>query len=188
MDALLTALLACLIVEMGDRCQLLSLALAVRHRPQGAVIGGILIAAFANAIIAAAAGGFLAPMLGLDARKLFFGLALAMAGTGLLTAVKRPDLLTGWRIGALPTSALGLFILGFGNGAQFLALAISVRTADPIFSAIGSGLGVSLACVPVVLLRQHFFAALPLKWIRRVGGILFVGLGAGLSLSAIGLM
>lgn len=188
MDALLTALLACLIVEMGDRRQLLSLALAVRHRPQGAVIGGVVIAAFANAVIAAAAGAYLTPRLGLDARKLFFGLALAMAGAGLLAAVKRPDLLTDWRIGALPTSALGLFILGFGNSAQFLALAISIWTADPIFSAIGSGLGVSLACVPVVLLRQHFFAALPLKWIRRASGALFVGLGAGLSLSATGLL
>jgi putative Ca2+/H+ antiporter (TMEM165/GDT1 family) len=188
MDALLTALLACLIVEMGDRCQLLTLALSVRYKQHGAVISGLFLAAFANAALSAAAGGLIAPLLGPDARSLFLALALVSAGIGMLMPVKRPDLLTGWRLGAFATTALGLFILAFGNGAQFVAMAIAVHTADPILTALGAGLGVGAACLPVILLQQRFFTMLPIRWIRRAGGILLLLIGTILGLGAAHLM
>ncbi|MGV3769983.1 MAG: TMEM165/GDT1 family protein [Sphingobium phenoxybenzoativorans] len=188
MDALLLALLACLLVEMGDRCQLLTLALSVRYRNRAALIAGIILAAFANATLSAIAGGLLSKTIGPDARTLLLGLAFLFGGVGLLMPVKRPDLLTGWRIGPLLTSGLGLFILAFGNSAQFLTAAIAARTADPVLTAIGAGMGMSLACIPVILLKSQFFIGLPLRWIRRIGGILLLIAGAAMGLGALGLL
>jgi putative Ca2+/H+ antiporter (TMEM165/GDT1 family) len=188
MDALLITLLVCLLGEMGDRCQLLTLAFSIRFARPLAVMAGILVAAFANAALSALAGGFLAPMLGDAARLLFMASALVFTGVGLLMPVKAPDPLAGWRIGPFLTSALGYFILAFGNGAQFITLAVAVRTADPVMSAIGGGLGVSLSALPVVLLREQFFAAVPLRGIRIAGGVLLILIGLILALGALGLL
>ena len=95
MDALLTALLGCFLAEIGDKNQLLVLALATRFRRNGPIIAGILLAASANAALAAIAGAFLAPMLSSDARLLFLSLALLFLGIGLLWRVKSPDPLAG---------------------------------------------------------------------------------------------
>ncbi|HEX7741735.1 MAG TPA: TMEM165/GDT1 family protein, partial [Sphingobium sp.] len=83
MDALLTALIGCLLGEMGDKSQLLVLALAVRYRRNGALIAGIAVAAVANAAVAAVAGGFLSPMLGSSARLLFLALAVLFLAIGM---------------------------------------------------------------------------------------------------------
>lgn len=187
MDALLTALVACFIGELGDRGQLLTLTLSDRFRSRRTLIVGIVVASFANATVSAAAGGFIAPMLGSGARTLFLAAAIAAAGFGLLAAVKAPDPLSGWKIGVLLTSMLGLFILGFGNGPQFLAVGIAVRTGDPIMTALGAGIGTALALLPVVFFGRAYFQTLPLQWIRRASGAILLLIGIWLALSTIGI-
>ncbi|CAN5431668.1 hypothetical protein BH10PSE12_BH10PSE12_37960 [soil metagenome] len=182
------ALLLCLLAEMGDRCQLLGLAFAVRYGRAMAIMAGIVVAAFANATLSAVAGSLLAPMLGADARTLFLALALLVSGASLVMRVKAPDPLAGWRIGPFLTSALGVFILAFGNGAQFLTVAVTVRTGDPVMTAIGAALGVTLAMLPAVLFRAQFFAHAPLRLIRRAGGGVLILIGAVLALGATGLL
>ena len=185
MDALLTALLGCFLAEIGDKNQLLVLALAARFGRDGAIIAGILAAAAANAAIAATAGAFLAPMLGSDARLLFLALALLFLGLGLLWPVKPPDPLAGWPTGPFLTSALGLFILGFGDGSQFLILGIATRTADPILAGIGGALGVAAALIPAVLLRDRLLRIIPVRAIRYGGAALTLILAAALAVSAL---
>src|SRR3546814_14624595 len=82
MDALLIALLGCLLPETGDKGQLLAHALAERFRRDGAVIAGIVAAALANAALGAAAGAFIAPLLRTDGRPLFLALALVFLAAG----------------------------------------------------------------------------------------------------------
>ncbi|MEJ7927535.1 TMEM165/GDT1 family protein [Sphingobium sp. AN641] len=188
MDALLTALMGCLLGEMGDKSQLLLLALATRFNRNRAVIAGAAVAAIANAAISATAGAVIAPMLGADARTLFAALAVLFLGVGLLVRVKQPDTLDGWNIGAFLTTALGLFILGFGDGPQFLILGITTRTADPLMAGIGGAIGIFVAQLPVILLRHQFAAALPLRAIRIGGAITLLLVGAVLALTALALV
>lgn len=185
MDALLIALLGCLVGEIGDKGQLLALALATRFRRDGAVIAGIVAAAIANAALGAAAGVFLAPMLGSDARLLFLALALIFLAIGMVWPVRQPDPLAKWRIGPFLTTALGLFILGFGDGAQFLILGVAVRTADPLLAATGGAAGIIAATVPVVLWRDQLRTALPLRGIRRGAGVLVLLIGLAMAVSAL---
>ncbi|WP_311268830.1 TMEM165/GDT1 family protein [Sphingobium sp. WCS2017Hpa-17] len=188
MDALLIALLGCLLGEMGDKSQLLVLALAARYDRNGAIIAGIMIAAIANAAISAFAGAWIGPMLGPDARLLFMALSVLFLGAGLFWPVSQPDTLSGWRLGACLTTAIGLLILGFGDGPQFLILGIATRTADPWLAGIGGAIGVITALVPVVLARDRMLAVLPLRAIRWSGGGLMLATGALMALSAVGLL
>ncbi|MGJ8479867.1 TMEM165/GDT1 family protein [Sphingobium yanoikuyae] len=186
MDALLIALLGCLFGEIGDKGQLLVLALAHRYQRDGAIIAGVAVAAIVNAALSAAAGAWIGPMLGHDARLLFMALSLLFLGVGLLWPVKMPDTLDDWRIGPFLTTALGVFILGFGDGPQFLILGIATRTADPALAAIGGAIGVIAASVPVILMRDRFLSVLPVRAIRLVGGGIAILAGAGMAMSAIG--
>jgi len=188
MDALLIALLGCLLGEIGDKSQLLVLALATRYDRDGAVIAGIVVAAVANAAISAFAGAWIGPMLGADARLLFLALAILFLGAGLLWRVSPPDTLDGWPTGPFLTTALGLFILGFGDGPQFLILGIATRTADPALAGIGGAIGVIVALVPVVLVRAQLLAVLPLRAIRWPGGAMLLLTGSVRGLSATGLL
>ncbi|MDX3900543.1 MAG: TMEM165/GDT1 family protein [Sphingobium sp.] len=185
MDALLTALLGCLLGEMGDRSQWLILALAARYRRDGLVLAGVATAAACNAALSATAGAFLAPMLAANARLLFLALSVLFLGAGMMFRVKRPDTLDRWPLGPFLTSALGLFILGFGDGPQFLVLGIVTRTGDPVMAAIGGAIGVTLAAVPVVLLREAFYRHRALPVVRLAGGVLLLAIGALLALSAL---
>lgn len=187
MDALLLALVGCLLAEIGGKGQLLTLALARRYDRDGAMVAGIVIAAIANAALSALAGAWIGPMLGGDARLLFLALAILFLGAGLLWPVTAPDTLDGWRIGPFLTAMLGLFILGFGEGAQFLILGIVTRMGHPALAAIGGTIGVAAALVPVVLLRDALLDRLPLRAIRwTAGGLMLLG-GAIMALRATGL-
>ncbi|WP_420143157.1 TMEM165/GDT1 family protein [Sphingobium sp.] len=186
MDALLLALIGCLLGEIGDKGQWLVLALATRYDRNGAIIAGIIVAAVANAAISAFAGGWIGPMLGADARLLFMALSVLFLGAGLFWPVRPPDPLARWPLGAFLTSAIGLFILFLGDGPQFLILGIATRTADPVLAGAGGALGIIAALVPVVLLRGQIMAMLPVRAIRRTGGALLLIIGACLALSAMG--
>jgi len=142
MDALLIALLLTLLVEAGGRLPPLYAALKRRYEGSVAVTAGMIVAMAANAAIGAMAGGLIASMLSPEARNLFWALALAGAAGGLLWRGKGLEKeLSGWRVGALPTSALGLFLLGFGEAPAFLIAGIAASRADPWMAGIGGTLG-----------------------------------------------
>ncbi|MCP1469893.1 putative Ca2+/H+ antiporter (TMEM165/GDT1 family) [Sphingobium sp. OAS761] len=188
MDSLLLALLGCLVGEIGDKSQFLLLALATRYDRNRAVIAGLLVATFANAAISAAAGAWIGPMLGADARLLFLALSLLFLAVGLFWPVKAPDPLAGWPTGAFLTTMLGLFILQFGDGPQFLILGIAARGGDPVLAAVGGAIGIVAACVPVVILRDRILRLLPLRAIRLAGGTILFVAGALTALTALSLV
>lgn len=187
MESLLPALLACFIVERGDRAALLSRALSDRYGGSWQVALGMALAVVANAAIATVAATLLQPMMGSGARSLFLAFALFFAGVGMLFPVKAPDTLDGWRIGPLATAALGLFILGFGDAAQFLIVALGIWGGDTLFSAIGGGAGILAACV-LGMIGLGATGPLPLRVIRHIGGGLFCLIGLLIALGPLGLV
>lgn len=185
MDAFLAALLGCLGGEIGGKSQLLILALATRFRHDGAVIAGLTAASLANAVLGAAAGALIGPMLGNDARLLFLAIALLLLGLGMMWPVKPPDTLADWPTAAFFTTALGLFILGFGEGTQFLIAGLATRTGDPLMAGAGGVVGLVAALVPVVLLRDAFMQRVPVRFLRIASAVLMLLFAAITAISAL---
>ena len=82
-------------------------------------------------------------MLTPEARALFLGAALAMAGGTLLFASRRND-----RQGVQPArhasafyDAARMVLTGMAGSAPFLISAISIYFSDPVMSGIGGGVG-----------------------------------------------
>lgn len=147
MDALLLSFFLCALTEAFGAVPLLFAQLGKRFGNGPALWGGLLTATGANAAIAALAGSLIVPMLTPEARALFLALALAAGALPLMRKAVLSDSLARWRIGAFPTAALGLFILGFGESPTFLVAGIAVAHADPWMAGIGGGLGSAAACI-----------------------------------------
>jgi UV DNA damage repair endonuclease len=120
-DALLTTFLAAALAEMGDKTQLLVVALAARYRKAGPVLLGVAIAALANSFLAAAGGTLVNGMITLRAISLLVALAMIFAAiAGLMPQSDEREMGSSWKTGALVTTATCFFLLEFADKTQFL--------------------------------------------------------------------
>lgn len=184
MDALMAALVAAALAQCGDKTAWLAAILADRYRA-GVVIVAAAPALAVNYALAAAAGMIAAPILSPNATLLLLACALLIAAGGMPFAPKRPDPLTGWRIGGFATATLGLFIMAFGDATQFIAAALALRSPVPWLAGVGATLGSLVVVVPAAVLGEAGYRRLPLAAMRwGAGGVLLLA-GAVLGLRAL---
>lgn len=184
----MAALVVAALAQVGDKPAWLAAMLADRYRGPGAVIVAALLALAAAGSIAATLGALLAPKLTPEAKQLMLALALLLQGGGAVWPVKAPERLDGWRLGAFPTALLGLFILLFGDGVQFVVLALAARTPVPLLAAVGATIGGLVPIAAAAVLGEQGWNALPLVTARRVIGALFVLAALWLGLGALRLI
>jgi Ca2+/H+ antiporter, TMEM165/GDT1 family len=184
MDALLSTALSVLFAEMGDRGQILAAALALRFHDDRRVLAGLTLATIINCTISAVAGSMIDGWISEEPMRLFTALAYIFAGAGMLAWRRKVELLSGWKTGAFLTSLLGLFILQFGDKSQFLIAASAANYELWGFALLGGILGILLACVPAVLLREKLADAIPIGLLRRIAGAVMLIWGLYLALGA----
>jgi Ca2+/H+ antiporter, TMEM165/GDT1 family len=174
MDSLLATLFSVFITEIGDRPQILAAALALRFSNDRMVIWALALATALNCAISAVAGSVIDQWISEDPLRLFNGLAYVSAGVAMLWWRRPVDLLDGWNIAPFLTAFIGLFILQFGDKAQFIIAANAAMTPYPIFTGLGGWLGIMAAVVPAVVLKEKLAQIFPLPNIRKAGGVLLL--------------
>jgi len=184
----MAAILVAAFAQIGDRIPWLAAILADRYRKSVLVIAMAALALAAAGTFAATFGAWLAPRLTPEAKQLFLAIALMLLGTGIVGRVPPPDRLQGWRLGAALTSFLGLFILAFGDGIQFVVLALAARSPMPWLAVVGATIGSLVPVTVAAILGERDWLALPQIIVRRVVAIVFLVAGIGLALSATGLI
>jgi putative Ca2+/H+ antiporter (TMEM165/GDT1 family) len=188
MDALMAALVAAALAQFGDRTAWLAAILSDRYRKPGLVIAMAALALVAASGLAAALGAVIGPKLAPNAQQLMLALALLLQGGGSFFPAKAPERLDRWKIGAIATTALGLFILAFGDGVQFIVLTLAARTAVPALAAIGATIGSLVVIVPAALMGEAALLKLRLKPLRIAIGTVFLIFGIVLALGALRLV
>lgn len=159
MDALMPAVVAGLLLGIGDRTSWLAAIKADQGRSPGALLLSAALA-FGLGNAAAAQAGLWLPRLTPNAGQLMLALALGFGGAGALWGARRPDSFARWP--AFP----GLFVLGFGEGMQFVTFALAARADVPAFAAIGATIGTLAAVAPAAVLGEAAWLKLPLKPVR----------------------
>ena len=179
----MAALLAALVSQPSDRTPWLAAILAGRTRRPVAVLLGLALALGLVQAMAAAAGAWIGPKLSPNAQELLLALALLSALAAMVTRIKPPDRLEGWRLPPFVSAFLGLLILGLGDRTQFLTFAIAARSPVPWLAAVGALIGALAVNVPLVLAGERARRRLPLAALRWGGAFLFgvTGIAAGLS-------
>lgn len=185
MDALLSALVAALLAEIGDKTQLVALALAARFAHDRAVLGGIALAAAVNASIAAAGGAWIGPMMTREAATLLLAIALLFTGAGAFWRRQAPSV-ERWRGGAFVASLAAFGLAEFGDKTQFMTFAIAARSEAPVLAGLGGALGVIVSNAFAIGIGAGIAQlARPARWAI---GALFVLLGLAAALAALRLI
>lgn len=176
------------ISEIGDKTQLLSLLLVTRFPQQKlAIIAGIIVATLLNHFASAWLGLQLSKLVASGYLDLLIALSFIIIGLWIL----RPDEAPNEEEHALPYSAfittcVLFFLAEIGDKTQMatLSLAINYQAIAPV--VIGSTLGLLIANVPAVYLGAWLLQRLPVKHIRLIACLFFVGFGLYLLLKTLG--
>ena len=175
-----------LLNEMGDRTQLLALALAARYRKPIPLLLGILTATTANHAIAVAAGSLGASWV--SSNWLMWLLGATFIGFGLwalipdrLDSKVQDELQAGSASSDADTSLkvfwatlVPFFFAEMGDKTQLATLALAARYRHPASILLGTTLGMMVADGLAVMLGHRFSEKLPLALIQKLSAALFI--------------
>ena len=183
MSGFFFAFIAVLLASLGGRDQLLVAQLSERQGPRIA----LLVVAVAMGAAMAALWAWLALALDMrlppNARQIFAGIALVLAGGEALVLSPR-------KAAAEPTRSLFAFALVLGaiqvtDAARFLILALALLTAAPVPVALGGAAGTALA-LGAAWSAPEFTLHPLMRRIRRGAGAVLLVCGTVLAARAIG--
>lgn len=170
-----TTFLVVAFAEIGDKSQLVCMTLAARHRGLPVVIGATAAFAVLN-LLAVAFGAAVAAWL--PEWLVTLAVAVLFAGFGI-SALRYTEDDEDDEVeekpghGIVATTFLLIFLAEFGDKTQ-IAVAGLGSTSEP--SAVWAGATAALAVTSVlgVLAGRKLLKRLPLKWIHRISGVLFL--------------
>jgi Ca2+/H+ antiporter, TMEM165/GDT1 family len=165
------------LAEIGDKTQLLSLALAARYRKPAPIVAGIAVATLLNHALAGALGTWLTQVIGPRALQVGLGLSfLAMAAWMLvpdkLELAERPA-----RFGVFATTTLAFFLVEMGDKTQVATVALAAKYAQFHAVVAGTTIGMLLANAPVVLFGERILRLVPVPIVQRFSAALFALMG-----------
>lgn len=172
------ALVAGLVLGVGDRTSWLAAIKADQGRSPPAILAAAALA-FGLGNAAAAQAGAMMPVMTAHAANLLLALALAFAGAGAIWGARRPASFAAW-----PAFG-GLFVLGFGEGMQFVTFALANGAAVPAFAAIGATIGTLVAVAPAAVLGEAAWMRLPIRPLRIGTGAVLLLVAAVLAAGAL---
>ncbi|HEV2748483.1 MAG TPA: TMEM165/GDT1 family protein [Allosphingosinicella sp.] len=184
MDALLTTFLAAALAEIGDKTQLLVIALAARYGRPAPVLAGVAAAALATCVIAALGGTLINGFITLRAISLLVALALVFTGVSGLIRSGQPEIGADWKRDAFVTTAACFFVLELGDKTQFLTAALAAQYDSLVLAAAGATLGVVAANAPGALLGDRLTEIVSLRIVRLTIAILFLIAGFIVAINA----
>ena len=177
MTAFIASLLLVTLAEMGDKTQLLAMALATRF-PAKTVLSAVLVATFLNHALAVAVGRLLTTVIPLEV--ISFVAALSFILFGLWTI--RGDTIEGedeQRSGYGPfvTVAIAFFIAELGDKTQLATISLAVKYIDPIAVLLGTTTGMMLADGFGIIIGIVLGKRIPDAVIRLVSAGIFIFFG-----------
>ena len=147
---------------------------------------GIVVATLANHALASAVGTWLVSVI---------GAACACAGSSdcrsspwrswTLIPDSAPDEnVAAPRYGVFLTTVVAFFLVEMGDKTQIATVALAAQFHAIVFVVLGTTLGMMIANVPVVFAGDALIRRVPLKVVRIVAALSFLGLGLYALLSA----
>ena len=178
MQAFLVAIVTIAIAEIGDRTQLLSLALAAHYRRPWPIIAGILCATIANHAVAGILGAWFGRLL--TPTVLDFTVGLSMVAMALW--VLRADTLRGGNPevtnkGAFLATLVAFFIAEIGDKTQIATVALAAAYPNLVAVVAGTTAGMLIANIPAVFVGDALSGKLPIRAMNYVASVIFAVLG-----------
>lgn len=183
MDALMPALVAVAVTEIGGKVQKGVRVFSLKGG-EGGVFAALMLSSAIYYSVAAFGGAAISHMLNSNAKLLFMAMSLVFAGAPMLLTVKP--------VVAKKGGFAGSFIYfvnnQFADASAFILLAIAVRTDTPFVGLVGGLFGIAVVAAAPILLGQNWPEDKILTQIRRLVGLAIILLAVAMALRALRLV
>ena len=176
MAAFVASLIFVVLAEMGDKTQLLAMALASRFRWQ-TVMWGVLVATAANHLLAAAAGSYLTLVIPLEYIKMAAAVSFILFGLWTI----RGDTLSGedqkYQFSPFWTVAIAFFMAEIGDKTQLATISLAVKYQAIFTVWMGTTLGMLIADGIGIIVGIVMGKKIPERLIKWGAALIFIGFG-----------
>lgn len=178
MTEFINAALWVVAAEMGDKTQLLAMAMASKYKA-GKVMIGVLIATVLNHALAVAVGSYLSTRIPMDTIKIVAGVAFLVFGLWTLRGDKidEEDNKKKKKFGPVVTVAIAFFIAEMGDKTQLMTISIAATSTLPLFVLLGTTTGMLIADGIGILGGAWMGKHIPEKYIKWGAGLVFIFFG-----------
>jgi Ca2+/H+ antiporter, TMEM165/GDT1 family len=173
----LGAALLVVVAEMGDKTQLLAMAMASKYKVRQVMIG-VLIATVLNHALAVALGSYLGSVIPMNTIKIVAGVAFLLFAFWTLRGDKiDEDDKKKKRFGPIVTVAIAFFIAECGDKTQLMTITIASHSVNPLLILMGTTTGMLIADGIGILGGAWMCKHVPEKYIKWVAGLIFMFFG-----------
>lgn len=177
MAAFIKALLFVVVAEMGDKTQLLAMAMAGKYKVKQ-VLMGVLIATILNHALAVAVGNYLNSIIPMNTIKIVAGISFLIFGLWTLRGDKIDEEEEQKnKFGPIVTVAIAFFLAEMGDKTQLMTVAISADYHQPIAILLSTTTGMMVADSIGILGGAWMCKHIPEKYIKWGAGIIFIFFG-----------
>lgn len=177
MTEFIKALLLVVVAEMGDKTQLLAMAMASKYKVKQVLIG-VLVATILNHAIAVAVGSYLGSVIPMNLIKIVAGVSFLIFGLWTLRGDKIDDENEKKRrFGPIITVAIAFFLAEMGDKTQLMTIAIAAENHQPIFILMGTTVGMLVADSIGIIGGAWMCRHIPEIYIKWIAGIIFIFFG-----------
>jgi len=178
MSDFLTALLFVVVAEMGDKTQLLAMAMAGKYKASKVMLG-VLIATIFNHALAVALGSYLNTLVSSNTIKIVAAISFLLFGLWTLRGDKLDeDKKKKSKFGPVVTVAIAFFIAEMGDKTQLMTISIAAKSHMPLFVLMGTTVGMLIADGIGILGGAWMAKHVPEKYIKWGAGLIFLFFGA----------
>lgn len=177
MSEFIKALLFVVVAEMGDKTQLLAMAMASKYKAKQVMLG-VLVATVLNHALAVALGSYLSSVIPMDTVKIVAAIAFLIFGLWTLRGDKiDEDEKKKQKFGPVVTVAIAFFLAEMGDKTQLMTIAIAADGSFPLFILMGTTVGMLIADGIGILGGAWMAKHIPEKYIKWGAGLVFIFFG-----------
>lgn len=176
-EHLVQSLLLTLLLEMGDKSQIITIILAAYYRRPILVLSGALAGHLIATSTAMGIGEAFVVFIPLSVLR--FGTAIVFIVIGMITLIYRNSVstVTPYKLGAPLSSFVMTLSSELGDKTWFAAIALATSSSAIIMVFTGVMIALAITSVVAVALGEALLKKLRIKWIKAGAGIVFVATG-----------
>ena len=177
MASFIKALLLVVVAEMGDKTQLLAMAMASKYKVKH-VMMGVLIATILNHALAVAVGSYLSSLIPMNLVKIIAAISFLAFGLWTIRGDKLDDEENKKvKFGPIVTVAIAFFIAEMGDKTQLMTITIAAENQQPLLILMGTTGGMLIADGIGILGGAWICRHIPEGYIKWVAGVVFMFFG-----------
>ncbi|OPJ65096.1 TMEM165/GDT1 family protein [Clostridium oryzae] len=177
MTSFIKALMFVVVAEMGDKTQLLAMAMAGKYKIKQVLLG-VFVATVVNHGIAVAAGKYLGSLIPMGTIRIVAAASFILFGLWTLRGDKiDDDKEKKSKFGPVITVAIAFFMAEMGDKTQLMTIAIAAQSAQPVLVLLGTTTGMMIADGIGIIGGAWMCKHIPDKYIKWGAGIIFIFFG-----------